>query len=363
MAIAPSYPSRPSGIGQVRFEQTTASPRWAGSEPVRAGYSVISCDPGMFTVGSRAPHAARAASALWRWRTDTYGTRAPGARGAESAIIARICEDFNLTPVLARAHYEQMARYFAGTARCQPSRAVAPWLSALRSHRASRSPPSARSRSASSWPPPCADKAGAHDEWAASGDPAELADLRFPCLLDSRSGEVKRSRPPVSRGRLSRSFVLAALRALHLDKPGVGAHLHHDTRGDPGGQYAGGRLLPVAPHDLGDRRIVTEPTGRQTDRHRSCYPVRILERAAVTTDTATGRMVVAATPWSRRVRSGQAGQASSSSLACLLSSASESVLALSCSALSAGAGLAVTIRASNTFATGVRTSSRRWSMS
>jgi hypothetical protein len=25
---------------------------------------------------------------------------------AESAIVARICEDFNLTPVLARAHYE-----------------------------------------------------------------------------------------------------------------------------------------------------------------------------------------------------------------------------------------------------------------
>ncbi len=145
--------------------------------------------------------------------------------------MARICEDFNLTPVLARAHYEQMARYLAGTAKCQPSRAgCAPWLSALRSHRASRSPPSARSRSASSWPPPCADKAGEHDEWAASGDPAELADLRFPCLLDSRSGEVKRSRPPVSRGRLSRSFVLAALRALHLDKPGVGAApAHHDT--------------------------------------------------------------------------------------------------------------------------------------
>ena len=32
---------------------------------------------------------------------------------AESAIVARIGEDFNLTPVLAKAHYEQMARYFA----------------------------------------------------------------------------------------------------------------------------------------------------------------------------------------------------------------------------------------------------------
>jgi hypothetical protein len=33
------------------------------------------------------------------------------AKDAESAIVARICEDFNLTPVLARAHYQQMARY------------------------------------------------------------------------------------------------------------------------------------------------------------------------------------------------------------------------------------------------------------
>jgi hypothetical protein len=35
------------------------------------------------------------------------------AKDAESAIVARICEDFNMTPVLARAHYEQMARYFS----------------------------------------------------------------------------------------------------------------------------------------------------------------------------------------------------------------------------------------------------------
>jgi hypothetical protein len=35
------------------------------------------------------------------------------AKDAESAIVARICEDFNLTPVLAKAHYNQMARYFA----------------------------------------------------------------------------------------------------------------------------------------------------------------------------------------------------------------------------------------------------------
>ena len=44
---------------------------------------------------------------------DAYGTVRLAAKDAESAIVARICEDFNLTPVLARAHYEQMARYFA----------------------------------------------------------------------------------------------------------------------------------------------------------------------------------------------------------------------------------------------------------
>jgi Protein of unknown function (DUF1670) len=44
---------------------------------------------------------------------DAYGTARLAAKDAESAIVARICEDFNLTPVLARAHYEQMARYLA----------------------------------------------------------------------------------------------------------------------------------------------------------------------------------------------------------------------------------------------------------
>jgi hypothetical protein len=44
---------------------------------------------------------------------DAYGTARLAAKDAESAIVARICEDFNLAPVLARAHYEQMARYFA----------------------------------------------------------------------------------------------------------------------------------------------------------------------------------------------------------------------------------------------------------
>jgi hypothetical protein len=40
---------------------------------------------------------------------DAYGTARLAAKDAESAIVARICGDFNLTPVLARAHYEQMA--------------------------------------------------------------------------------------------------------------------------------------------------------------------------------------------------------------------------------------------------------------
>jgi Protein of unknown function (DUF1670) len=44
---------------------------------------------------------------------DSYGTARLAAKDAESAIVARICEDFNLTPVLARAHDQQMARYFA----------------------------------------------------------------------------------------------------------------------------------------------------------------------------------------------------------------------------------------------------------
>jgi hypothetical protein len=42
-----------------------------------------------------------------------YGTARLAAKDAESAIVTRICEDFNLTPVLGRAHYEQMARYFS----------------------------------------------------------------------------------------------------------------------------------------------------------------------------------------------------------------------------------------------------------
>jgi hypothetical protein len=44
---------------------------------------------------------------------DAYGTARLASKDTESAIVARIREDFNLTPVLAKAHYEQMARYFS----------------------------------------------------------------------------------------------------------------------------------------------------------------------------------------------------------------------------------------------------------
>jgi hypothetical protein len=78
---------------------------------------------------------------------DAYGTARLAAKEAESAIVARICEDFNLTPVLARAHYEQMARYFAERGMWRPSMvSSAIWPSTLMSHRASRSCDAARSK-------------------------------------------------------------------------------------------------------------------------------------------------------------------------------------------------------------------------
>lgn len=43
---------------------------------------------------------------------DTYGTDRLAAKDVESAIVGRIVEDFNLTPILAKAHYDQMAGYF-----------------------------------------------------------------------------------------------------------------------------------------------------------------------------------------------------------------------------------------------------------
>jgi hypothetical protein len=44
---------------------------------------------------------------------DLYGTERLATKDAEQTIVARISEDFNLTPVLAKAHYDQMVRYFA----------------------------------------------------------------------------------------------------------------------------------------------------------------------------------------------------------------------------------------------------------
>ena len=80
---------------------------------------------------------------------DAYGTARLAAKDTESAIVARICEDFNLTPVLARAHYEQVARYFAeyGHMALRPGELC--YLAvASKSLRASRSSPAARCR----WP-------------------------------------------------------------------------------------------------------------------------------------------------------------------------------------------------------------------
>jgi hypothetical protein len=65
------------------------------------------------TLGSNEPYSLGAVMASGRWLMDAYGTARLAAKDAESAIVSRICEDFNLTPVLARAHHEQMARHFA----------------------------------------------------------------------------------------------------------------------------------------------------------------------------------------------------------------------------------------------------------
>ena len=44
---------------------------------------------------------------------DTYGTDRLAVKDVESAIVAKIVEDFNLTPILAKAHYDQMVGYFS----------------------------------------------------------------------------------------------------------------------------------------------------------------------------------------------------------------------------------------------------------
>src|SRR5215217_4628800 len=66
-----------------------------------------------FTLGSNEPYIGGVVLDAWGWVMDAYGTARLAAKDAGSAIVARICEDFNMTPVLARAHFEQMARYFS----------------------------------------------------------------------------------------------------------------------------------------------------------------------------------------------------------------------------------------------------------
>ena len=65
------------------------------------------------TLSSNEPYSGRSGSLQGGGSLDPYGTARLAAKEAESAIVARICEDFNLTPVLARAHYEQISRYFS----------------------------------------------------------------------------------------------------------------------------------------------------------------------------------------------------------------------------------------------------------
>ena len=78
---------------------------------------------------------------------DAYGTARLAAKDPESAIVARICGDFNMTPVLARAHYEQMARYFSdfGRMALRPGE-LCYLVGSARSRRASRSSLVARCR-------------------------------------------------------------------------------------------------------------------------------------------------------------------------------------------------------------------------
>lgn len=66
-----------------------------------------------FTLGSNELYLVGKHHVPRGWLMDSYGTVRLAAKNAESAIITRICKDFNLIPVLARAYYEQMARYFA----------------------------------------------------------------------------------------------------------------------------------------------------------------------------------------------------------------------------------------------------------
>lgn len=52
---------------------------------------------------------------------DTYGTKRLVYKNAKEAIIREIEEDFNLTPILAKAHYEQMEKYFKEHVNLKPN--------------------------------------------------------------------------------------------------------------------------------------------------------------------------------------------------------------------------------------------------
>lgn len=78
---------------------------------------------------------------------DAYGTARLAAKGAESAIVTRICEDFNLTPVLTRALMSRWLVISRSTDTWRCGRAsCAFWRWGQMSRPASRSLPAGRSR-------------------------------------------------------------------------------------------------------------------------------------------------------------------------------------------------------------------------
>jgi hypothetical protein len=67
----------------------------------------------LFTLGSYEPYRVGHDLTLEEGHGGCLRSVRPAAKDAEPSIVARIGENFNLTPVLGHAHYEQMARYFA----------------------------------------------------------------------------------------------------------------------------------------------------------------------------------------------------------------------------------------------------------
>jgi hypothetical protein len=70
-----------------------------------------------FTLGSSEPYVGGVDFDAWGWVMDAYGTARLAAKDAESAIVARICEDFNLTPVRIRSRWLATSPS-SGTWRC-----------------------------------------------------------------------------------------------------------------------------------------------------------------------------------------------------------------------------------------------------